>query len=45
MRFGEALNDERLVALLRPDEQIRTVLTADTHGAGRAPRHAATPTP
>ncbi len=38
MRFGEALADERLVALLRPDEQIRTVLTADTYGAGEADR-------
>ncbi len=38
MRFGEALDDERLVALLRPDERITTVLTADTYGAGEADR-------
>jgi len=38
MHFGEPLDDERLVALLRPDEQIRTVLTADAYGAGDADR-------
>lgn len=38
MRFGEALDDDRLAALLRPDEQIRTVLSADTYGAGEADR-------
>src|ERR687894_113616 len=36
MHFGEPLDDERLVALLRPDERIRTVLTADAYGAGEA---------
>ncbi|MCW2966347.1 MAG: aldo/keto reductase [Solirubrobacteraceae bacterium] len=36
MHYGEALGDERLLALLRPDEQIRTVLTADAYGAGEA---------
>src|SRR5205814_3869222 len=36
MHFGEALDDERLIALLRPDERIRTVLTADAYGAGEA---------
>jgi aryl-alcohol dehydrogenase-like predicted oxidoreductase len=36
MRFGEQLDDERLIALLRPDEGIRTVMTADTYGAGEA---------
>ena len=36
MRFGEPLDDERLAALLRPDELIRTVLTADAYGAGEA---------
>ena len=36
MHFGEALDDDRLVALLRPDERIRTVLTADVYGAGEA---------
>src|SRR5919202_1080951 len=38
MRFGEALDDERLTALLRPDERIRTVLTADVYGEGEADR-------
>ena len=38
MRFGEPLDDERMVALLRPDEQIRTVLTADAYGQGEADR-------
>jgi aryl-alcohol dehydrogenase-like predicted oxidoreductase len=38
MHFGEALDDERLIALLRPDEAIRTVLTADAYGAGEADR-------
>src|ERR671910_2758304 len=36
MRFGEPLDDDRLLALLRPDERIRTVMTADTYGAGEA---------
>jgi aryl-alcohol dehydrogenase-like predicted oxidoreductase len=36
MRFGEPLDDDRMVALLRPDERIRTVITADTYGAGEA---------
>jgi aryl-alcohol dehydrogenase-like predicted oxidoreductase len=38
MHFGEPLDDERLCALLRPDEDIRTVLTADVYGAGDADR-------
>ncbi len=38
MHFGEPLDDERLLALLTPDEQIRTVLTADAYGAGDADR-------
>jgi aryl-alcohol dehydrogenase-like predicted oxidoreductase len=38
MHFGEQLDDERLAALLRPDEGIRTVLTADAYGAGEADR-------
>src|ERR687885_677098 len=38
MHFGEALDDERLVALLRPDDRIRTVLTADVYGCGDADR-------
>jgi aryl-alcohol dehydrogenase-like predicted oxidoreductase len=36
MHFGEPLAEERLLALLRPDERIRTVLTADVYGEGQA---------
>jgi aryl-alcohol dehydrogenase-like predicted oxidoreductase len=36
MHFGEPLDDERLAALLRPDEAISTVITADAYGAGQA---------
>jgi len=36
MRFGEAIDDERLVTLLRPGDGIDTVLTADTYGSGEA---------
>jgi aryl-alcohol dehydrogenase-like predicted oxidoreductase len=36
MHYGEPLDDDRLLALLRPDERIRTVLTADAYGAGEA---------
>jgi aryl-alcohol dehydrogenase-like predicted oxidoreductase len=36
MHFGEPLDEERLAALLRPDERIRTVITADAYGAGAA---------
>ena len=36
MHFGEPLDDERLEALLRPDERVRTVITADAYGAGAA---------
>ena len=36
MRFGEPLDDDRLAALLQPDQRIATVLTADTYGAGEA---------
>ena len=38
MHFGVPLDDERLAALLRPDERIRTVITADAYGAGEADR-------
>src|SRR5690349_19990957 len=38
MHFGEPLDDDRLVALLRPDETIRTVVTADVYGRGEADR-------
>jgi aryl-alcohol dehydrogenase-like predicted oxidoreductase len=36
MRFGEVLDDERLLALLRPGDGIDTVITADAYGAGEA---------
>jgi hypothetical protein len=36
MHFGAPLDDERLLALFRPDERIRTVLTADVYGEGAA---------
>jgi len=38
MHFGEPLDDERLLALLQPDDAIRTVITADAYGAGDADR-------
>jgi len=34
MHFGAPLDDERLAALLRPDERVHTVITADAYGAG-----------
>jgi aryl-alcohol dehydrogenase-like predicted oxidoreductase len=36
MRFGEPVDDARLLALLRPDERVPTVLTADAYGEGEA---------
>lgn len=36
MHFGEPLEDERLLALLRPGEGIDTLITADAYGAGEA---------
>jgi aryl-alcohol dehydrogenase-like predicted oxidoreductase len=36
MRFGRPLDDERLIALLRPGDGIDTVITADAYGAGEA---------
>jgi aryl-alcohol dehydrogenase-like predicted oxidoreductase len=36
MHYGEALEDERLTALLRPGEGIDTVITADVYGTGEA---------
>ncbi|MDP9228424.1 MAG: aldo/keto reductase, partial [Actinomycetota bacterium] len=36
LHFGEAIEPERLQALLRPDERIDTVLTADAYGQGEA---------
>jgi aryl-alcohol dehydrogenase-like predicted oxidoreductase len=38
MHFGRPLDDARLEALLRPDERIPTVITADAYGAGEADR-------
>ena len=38
LRFGEAIEEERLEALLRPGRGIDTVLTADTYGQGEADR-------
>ena len=36
MRFGEPLEDARLLSLLRPGEGIDTAITADAYGAGEA---------
>jgi aryl-alcohol dehydrogenase-like predicted oxidoreductase len=36
LRFGEQVDPERLEALLRPDDGIDTLLTADVYGAGEA---------
>jgi aryl-alcohol dehydrogenase-like predicted oxidoreductase len=36
LRFGEAIDEERLVELLRPGGGIDTVLTADVYGQGEA---------
>jgi aryl-alcohol dehydrogenase-like predicted oxidoreductase len=36
MRFGEPIDDERFLALIAPDEEITTVITADVYGAGEA---------
>jgi aryl-alcohol dehydrogenase-like predicted oxidoreductase len=36
LRFGEAIEPERLEALLRPGEGIETVMTADVYGEGEA---------
>jgi aryl-alcohol dehydrogenase-like predicted oxidoreductase len=38
MHFGEPLDDDRLAALLRPGDGVRTVMTADAYGAGEADR-------
>ncbi len=38
LRFGEAVEEERLAVLLRPGEGIDTVLSADAYGAGEADR-------
>lgn len=34
LHFGEAIDEQRLAALLRPDEALSTVLTADVYGEG-----------
>ena len=36
MHFGLPLDDERYLALIRPDARIRTVVTADVYGTGAA---------
>jgi aryl-alcohol dehydrogenase-like predicted oxidoreductase len=36
MHFGQPLDDDRFLALITPDEQIRTVITADVYGTGEA---------
>jgi aryl-alcohol dehydrogenase-like predicted oxidoreductase len=36
LRFGEAISEERLEALLRPGDGIDTVLSADVYGEGEA---------
>jgi aryl-alcohol dehydrogenase-like predicted oxidoreductase len=38
LHFGEAIDEERLVPLLRPGDGIETVLTADAYGQGEADR-------
>jgi aryl-alcohol dehydrogenase-like predicted oxidoreductase len=38
MHFGEPLEDERLLTLLRPGGGIDTVMSADAYGAGEADR-------
>jgi aryl-alcohol dehydrogenase-like predicted oxidoreductase len=38
MHFGEAVDDERFVAMVTPDEAIDTVITADVYGTGDADR-------
>ena len=38
MHFGEALEDDRFLALITPDEEIETVITADVYGTGDADR-------
>jgi hypothetical protein len=38
MHFGEPIDDDRFVRLLRPDAAIHTVVTADVYGAGEADR-------
>ncbi len=39
MHFGAPLEDQRFEALIRPDPEIPTVLTADVYGSGAADEH------
>jgi aryl-alcohol dehydrogenase-like predicted oxidoreductase len=34
LHYGQALDEERLAALLRPDASLRTLITADAYGQG-----------
>ena len=43
LHFGEPISEERLVALLRPQDGIHTILTADAYGPGRPTRSSAGP--
>ena len=36
MHFGEPVDEDRLAAVLRPDDEITTVVTSDAYGAGGA---------
>jgi aryl-alcohol dehydrogenase-like predicted oxidoreductase len=36
LHFGAPLDDDRLLALMRPDERVPTVITADVYGEGAA---------
>jgi aryl-alcohol dehydrogenase-like predicted oxidoreductase len=36
MHFGAPVDDERFLALIRPDDAITTVITADVYGTGEA---------
>jgi aryl-alcohol dehydrogenase-like predicted oxidoreductase len=38
MHFGEPIDDDRYLALITPDDQIDTVITADVYGTGDADR-------
>jgi aryl-alcohol dehydrogenase-like predicted oxidoreductase len=38
LHFGEAIDEDRLVELLRPGSGVETVLTADAYGQGEADR-------
>ena len=38
MHFGVPVDDDRFLALITPDDSIRTVITADVYGSGEADR-------